>query len=115
MDIMLHMIALDIEIRTWIQHEAQRTGASVETVVERLIQRGVMAERQAARAQRFHDLDGLAGTWSSEEAEKLSEKSPPPSQPPPDGGRSRTPSPIGGGLGRGNRGICDLFRQLLRK
>ena len=29
----------------------------------------------------------------------------PPSQPPPIGGRGRTPSPIGGGLGRGNRGI----------
>ncbi|MEI6778816.1 MAG: hypothetical protein WCK70_18105 [Chloroflexales bacterium] len=69
MEIMLHMTALDMATRTWIQHEAQRTGASVETVIERLIQRGVMAERQAARTQRFHDLDGLAGTWSSEEAE----------------------------------------------
>ncbi len=69
MDVVVHMTAMDMATRTWIQHEAQRTGVSVERVIERLIQRGVMAEQQAMRAQRFHDLDPLAGTWSGEEAE----------------------------------------------
>jgi len=34
-----------------------------------LLQRGVAAERQVERAQRFHDLDSLAGTWSAEEVD----------------------------------------------
>ena len=68
MDIMVHISTLDTATRTWIQHEAQRTGTSLEAVIARLIQRGVLAERQAARAQRFHDLDRLAGTWSDAEA-----------------------------------------------
>lgn len=71
MDIMLHMTALDTATRTWIQNEARRTGTSVETVIERLILRGVVAERQSSRAQRFHDLDDLAGTWSVEDAEEF--------------------------------------------
>jgi len=69
MDITLRMTTLDVATRAWIQDEARRTGASVEAVVERLIQRGVAAERQAARAQRHHDLDELAGTWSAEEVD----------------------------------------------
>jgi hypothetical protein len=59
---------LDSATRAWIQEESRRTGASVEVIIERLIQRGVAAERQATRGQRFHDLDALAGTWSNEEA-----------------------------------------------
>jgi len=69
MDVTLNLTALDEATRTWLQDEARRTGTSVELVIERLIQRSVARERQAARAQRFHDLDGLAGTWSAEEAD----------------------------------------------
>lgn len=68
MDITLNLNTMDAATRAWIQDEARRTNISVEVVVERLIQRGVAAERQAARAQRYHDLDRLAGTWSAEEA-----------------------------------------------
>lgn len=59
---------LDAATRAWIQEESHRTGSSVEVIIERLIQRGVAAERQAARGQHFHDLDALAGTWSAEDA-----------------------------------------------
>lgn len=69
MEITLNMNALDGVTRDWIQDEARRTGASVEEVIERLIKRGITAERQAARAQRYHDLDSLAGTWSAEDAD----------------------------------------------
>lgn len=69
MEITLNMDALDGATRNWIQDEARRTGASVEEVIDRLIKRGIMAERQSAQAQRYHDLDKLAGTWSSEEAD----------------------------------------------
>jgi predicted transcriptional regulator len=68
MEINVKIHTLDILSRTWIQDEAQRTGASVETVIERLIQRGIAVERQSARGQRYHDLDSLAGTWSAEDA-----------------------------------------------
>jgi hypothetical protein len=34
-----------------------------------LIKRGITAERRSAQAQRYHDLDKLAGTWSSEDAD----------------------------------------------
>ena len=69
MEITLNMNALDGATRDWIQDEARRTGASVEEVIERLIKRGITAERQAALAQRYHDLDNLAGTWSAEVAD----------------------------------------------
>lgn len=69
MDMTFHMHILDTVTRAWIQDEAQRTGSSLESVVARLIQRGIVAERQAAHPQRYHDLDVLAGTWTSEEAE----------------------------------------------
>lgn len=69
MDVTLHMTSFDAATRAWIQAEVRRTGATVEAVIERLVQRGVAAERQESRGQRFHDLDELAGTWSAEEAD----------------------------------------------
>ncbi len=69
MEITVKMHSLDRRTRIWIQNEAQRTGASVEEIIERLIQRGIAIERQAVRTQRYHDLDSLAGTWSTEDAD----------------------------------------------
>lgn len=69
MDITLNLDIMDAATRAWIQDEARRTNTSVEVVLERLIQRGLAAERQEARAQRYHDLDRLAGTWSADEAD----------------------------------------------
>lgn len=69
MELILNLNMLDNITRAWIEDEARRTSVSVEQVIERLIQRGVAFERQAARAQRYHDLDSLAGTWSTDEAD----------------------------------------------
>lgn len=69
MEMTVHINTLDRVTQVWIQDETRRTGASVEQVIARLIQRGVAIERQAARVQRYHDVDHLAGTWSAEEAD----------------------------------------------
>jgi hypothetical protein len=69
LEITLNMDLFHRVTRVWIHDEARRTGASVETVIERLIQRGIAVERQAARVQRYDNLDHLAGTWSAEEAD----------------------------------------------
>lgn len=67
MDITIDMAAFDGATQQWIEDEARRTSTSVEAVITQLIQRGITVERQAARTQRFHDLDALAGTWSAED------------------------------------------------
>jgi hypothetical protein len=68
MDITLRLTTFDDATLAWIQAEARRTGVSLEAVVERLVQRGIAAERQVSSAPPFHDLDALAGTWSTEDA-----------------------------------------------
>jgi hypothetical protein len=68
MDITLRLSTFDDATLAWMQAEARRTGLSLEAVVERLVQRGIAAERQAAHSPPFHDLDALAGTWSAEQA-----------------------------------------------
>ena len=62
---------LDTTATEWIEQEAQRTGLPVEDVVRKLVYRGLEVERQKARRQRYHDLDTLAGTWNSEEADEF--------------------------------------------
>lgn len=69
MSMTLHITVMDGTTQTWIEEEARRTGRSIELVVESLIQRSVAMELHATRTQQFHDLDSLAGTWSTEEAE----------------------------------------------
>jgi hypothetical protein len=67
----LTITQLDSTATEWIEREAQRTGMPVEAVVLQLIYRGLEVERQKARRQRHNDLDSLAGTWSSEEADEF--------------------------------------------
>ncbi len=67
MDITINMATFDAATQQWIEDKARRTSTSVEAVVERLIQRGITVEQQAARTQRFYDLDAVAGTWSAED------------------------------------------------
>jgi hypothetical protein len=62
---------LDRAATEWIEQEAQRTGVPVEAVARQLIYRGLELERQKVRRQRYHDLDALAGTWSTEEADEF--------------------------------------------
>lgn len=67
----LTITELDRTAAEWIEQEAQRTGLPVEAVAHQLIYRGLEVERQKARQQRHHDLDALAGTWSTEEADEF--------------------------------------------
>jgi hypothetical protein len=67
----LTIAQLDSTATEWIEREAQRTGMPVEAIVRQLIYRGLEVERQQARRQRHHDLDALAGTWSTEEADEF--------------------------------------------
>jgi spore germination cell wall hydrolase CwlJ-like protein len=67
----LTITQLDRTATEWIEQEAQRTGMPIEAVARQLIYRGLEVARQQARRQRHHDLDALAGTWSSEEADEF--------------------------------------------
>ncbi len=51
-----------------IRQRAKNTGVSVNKVVIRLLQEH-LGEPGRKQAQRYHDLDELAGAWSKQEAE----------------------------------------------
>ncbi len=68
MEYTLTISHLDTATTTWIEQEALRTGTSIETIIRKLIYRGLERERHAQLQQCAHDLDALAGTWSDEEA-----------------------------------------------
>ena len=63
----LTITELDQTAEEWIEHEAQRTGLPIETIARQLIYRGLEITRRQNRQERYHDLDSLAGTWSSDE------------------------------------------------
>lgn len=71
MEVPLTITHLDTATTAWIEQEAQRRGMSVEDVVRHLIYRGLEVERRQAQQQRYHDLDLLAGTWSTEEVDEF--------------------------------------------
>jgi hypothetical protein len=62
---------LDTATITWIEQEALRTGTSIETIIRKLIYRGLERERHAHLQQCYHDLDSLTGTWSDKEASEF--------------------------------------------
>ena len=49
--------------------EAQRRGVDVSAVAREILQEGLGPLSRPAKGQVCHDLDALAGTWSSDEAE----------------------------------------------
>jgi len=53
---------------SWLVEEAGRRGVSVESIAGQLLQRGLEWERRRAALPLYEDLDGLAGTWSEDEA-----------------------------------------------
>jgi hypothetical protein len=67
----LTITQLDRAATEWIEQEAQRTGMPIEAIARQLIYRGLEVERQRDRQQRYHDLDALAGTWSTEVADEF--------------------------------------------
>lgn len=62
---------LDQAVLEWIENEAQRTGQSIEIIVRRLLIQGLEVARQHTTLQRHHDLDELAGTWRTVDAEEF--------------------------------------------
>lgn len=69
----LHVTIPDEETLDWIEKEAERKKISMEMVVQSLIYRGLEVERDPKVHKRYHDLDGLAGTWTSEEVAEFQE------------------------------------------
>lgn len=51
-----------------IRQRAKKKGVSVNKVVISLLQDD-LGESEARPARRYHDLDGLAGSWTKQEAE----------------------------------------------
>lgn len=51
-----------------IRQRAKKKGVSVNKVVISLLQ-DHLGESEARPVRRYHDLDGLAGSWSKQEAE----------------------------------------------
>jgi hypothetical protein len=64
----LTIAQLDAATIAWIEREAGQTGQPVDSILRRLIMRGIAVEQEMAQPQRCHDLDALAGTWSDAEA-----------------------------------------------
>ena len=65
--ITLRNLPPDLALR--IEAEAKRTGASLNATVIRLLKQALAPEEAVHTPQRFHDLDHLAGTWTTEEAD----------------------------------------------
>ena len=59
------------ELAARIEEEAERSGASLNATVIRLLQQAVTPEEGAPTTRRFRDLDQFAGTWTKEEADEF--------------------------------------------
>jgi plasmid stability protein len=60
---------LDDEVLAKLKQRAQREGCSLNNLVVRLLRADVGVAQGAHASQRFDDLDALAGTWSTRQAE----------------------------------------------
>jgi plasmid stability protein len=58
---------LDPEADKALREKARREGKSINTVASEILRAGLLPERK----QRFHDLDALAGSWTSDEADRF--------------------------------------------
>lgn len=59
---------LDDASAEWIEKQASQRGTDRETIVVQLIHRGIDLEQKKTQLPLYHDLDALAGTWSTEDA-----------------------------------------------
>jgi phosphopantetheinyl transferase (holo-ACP synthase) len=62
---------LDEKTSSFINREAERSGASTERVILQFIRKGIEFEHKNTKLQTYHDLDSLAGTWSDKEASEF--------------------------------------------
>lgn len=56
------------ELKKGLKIEAQRKNQSVNALLLNLISKGLGLEEKRFYRKRHHDLDALAGTWSSDDA-----------------------------------------------
>ncbi|MBS3909191.1 MAG: hypothetical protein KGZ93_06150 [Actinobacteria bacterium] len=60
------------ELEKVIKEEARKKGLSTNKVVVSLLEKGAgLTAKKTLKKTVYHDLDSLAGTWSSEEAEEF--------------------------------------------
>lgn len=59
------------ELAAYIEAEAERTHASLNATVIRLLREAMQPERKSSGPETFRDLDHLAGTWTKEEADEF--------------------------------------------
>jgi plasmid stability protein len=63
---------LDADVLNRLQVEAMRRGVDVSAVIRQLLRDGLCpASLSASTVQTHHDLDSLAGTWSSLDAKEF--------------------------------------------
>jgi hypothetical protein len=67
----LTITKLDHSATVWIEQESLRTGQPVEVIAKQLLYRGLEVQRAKPSVAVSHDLDGLAGAWSAEDAEEF--------------------------------------------
>jgi hypothetical protein len=60
------------EIMNVLKQEAKRLGTSVNVLILQLIERGLGFTREKVK---YHDLDHLAGSWSSSEKKEFEKNS----------------------------------------
>ncbi len=55
------------EVKKGLKIEAHRRNQSVNALLLSLINKGIGLENKRSFREKHHDLDGLAGTWSSDD------------------------------------------------
>lgn len=67
----LSLRGMDPEVLDSLKKQAASEGASVNTVILRLIGQGIGKVAKKPLKQRYGDLDALAGAWSEEETSEF--------------------------------------------
>ncbi|MCE2849847.1 MAG: hypothetical protein ACK5C8_03610 [Roseiflexaceae bacterium] len=64
--VQLHLVD-EVTIK-WIEAESLRTGETIEEVIQKLIHAGITIGTVSTSPSIYHDLDALAGSWSTADA-----------------------------------------------
>ena len=61
---------IDEEIESRLRMKAQESGDSINTTLLKLLRKALDLDKEKPYPE-YHDLDGLAGTWSTEDEEEF--------------------------------------------
>ncbi len=67
----LSLRGVDPETLASLKARARQEGISVNALIVRLIEQGLGKAARKPSAHRYDDLDALAGSWSTEEAQEF--------------------------------------------